>query len=272
MPQVQVYPSPKKKNVPLNDSFDRKNSPATGKPYARAVSGCLPGGAGHGGIDVKGAIGDPAVACIGGKIRTATGGSFGNQITIMAPDENGKYTSQSHGFFYAHLSQILVSNGKVVKAGDLIGLIGKTGSATGPHIHFEHRTRWDNWCTAINCFKELEAARKGPQAVTVTVNGKKINKMIPVWFDMQGVPVIAARPFLTALKLNGKKCVYEYIASPDRLVFSTPAGVNDVPLTLVNRLGVAEIGTLMASVDATAVVTASNATKSVGIKSALLSL
>jgi len=54
---------------------------------------------------------------------------YGNEIFI------------DHGFGfgsrYAHLSQILVSEGQIVKRGQLIGKVGQSGRATGPHLHYE---------------------------------------------------------------------------------------------------------------------------------------
>ena len=47
----------------------------------------------------------------------------------------------NHGYgyktLYAHLSKALVKPGDVVKRGQEIGTLGRTGAATGPHLHYE---------------------------------------------------------------------------------------------------------------------------------------
>ena len=56
-------------------------------------------------------------------------GSYGNYIIIN--HNNGYYTS------YAHMSKLISSVGDTVGKGQVIGLVGRTGRATGPHLHFE---------------------------------------------------------------------------------------------------------------------------------------
>ena len=93
----------------------------------------------HGGIDITGTgYGSPIYAANNGTVIVATknGGSYGYYIVI--DHNNGYYT------LYAHLSKILVTEGQVIERGAQIGAMGMTGSATGPHLHYEawHGGKW----------------------------------------------------------------------------------------------------------------------------------
>lgn len=55
--------------------------------------------------------------------------TYGSMILIA--HENGVYT------LYAHMSKTFVHEGKEVKRGDVIGIVGNTGVSTGVHLHFE---------------------------------------------------------------------------------------------------------------------------------------
>ena len=88
------------------------------------------GGSYHNGIDIAGTgYGSPAYAANNGVVVEA-GYRWpdGNYVTIN--HNNGYYT------LYAHLSSIYVQVGQVVELGQVIGAIGQTGLASGPHLHF----------------------------------------------------------------------------------------------------------------------------------------
>lgn len=87
----------------------------------------------HNGIDVPMKVGEPVLAAFDGKVRYSkynTGG-FGNLVIIRHP--NGLET------WHAHLSKLNVKVGDYVKTGQVIGYVGATGRAFGPHLHFEVR-------------------------------------------------------------------------------------------------------------------------------------
>ncbi|MCH0572386.1 peptidoglycan DD-metalloendopeptidase family protein [Streptomyces sp. MUM 136J] len=87
----------------------------------------------HTGVDFVVPTGTSLKAVASGTVVSAGwGGAYGNQVVIKLHD--GYYAQ------YAHLSQLSVSAGQTVGAGQQIGLSGATGNVTGPHLHFEIRT------------------------------------------------------------------------------------------------------------------------------------
>ncbi len=78
-------------------------------------------------------LGRPALATAPGIVTRAVTlrGSYGRYVVV---DHGEGYTS-----LYAHLNQIVATVGQVVDQGDLIGYVGGSGNATGPHLHFEQR-------------------------------------------------------------------------------------------------------------------------------------
>lgn len=87
----------------------------------------------HTGVDIAADTGTPILAAYNGVVEdTGTGEKRGNYVLMLHPD--GSET------LYCHCSELLVSEGTVVRAGEAIALVGETGWATGPHLHFEiHR-------------------------------------------------------------------------------------------------------------------------------------
>lgn len=87
----------------------------------------------HKGIDINANKGDTIYAAFDGKVRIVEfqKGGYGNVVVLR--HANGLET------VYGHHSKNLVKVGDVVKAGDPIGLAGRTGRSTGVHLHFETR-------------------------------------------------------------------------------------------------------------------------------------
>ena len=85
----------------------------------------------HHGIDIKGYRGKRFTAAAAGRV-TFVGRQRGYGKTIIV---------QHNGFetLYAHCTKILVNRGDWISQGDVIGTVGSTGRATGPHLHFEIR-------------------------------------------------------------------------------------------------------------------------------------
>lgn len=86
----------------------------------------------HTGIDIGAQAGAEVIAADSGTVAVATySSSYGNYVTIY--HSNGDYT------LYAHMSSLTVTAGQNVTQGDVIGYVGSTGWASGPHLHFEIR-------------------------------------------------------------------------------------------------------------------------------------
>jgi murein DD-endopeptidase MepM/ murein hydrolase activator NlpD len=96
----------------------------------------------HAGVDIAVPTGTAIHAARAGRvIRAGRDGGYGNYTCI----DTGLYAGAGadHGKdianCYAHQSRILVHVGEHVRLGQTIGLVGATGAATGPHLHFEVR-------------------------------------------------------------------------------------------------------------------------------------
>jgi murein DD-endopeptidase MepM/ murein hydrolase activator NlpD len=86
----------------------------------------------HAGIDFRGKTGTPVYAASAGVVKTSRRkGAYGKTIEI---DHGNRYSS-----LYGHLSDYQVKEGEWVNLGQTIGYVGRTGRATGPHLHFEVR-------------------------------------------------------------------------------------------------------------------------------------
>ena len=109
--------------------------PVSGTITSRFGRRSSPGGVGstnHKGLDIAAPNGTPIYAAASGTVEfSGTKGALGKLVII------------NHGSgiktYYAHCSSLNVSSGQKVEAGKNIAAVGKTGTATGYHLHFEVR-------------------------------------------------------------------------------------------------------------------------------------
>ena len=93
----------------------------------------------HRGVDYAAATGTPIKASGDGKvIFKGTKGGYGRTLILQ---HGGKFTT-----LYAHMSkyQRSIKQGSRVKQGETIGYVGKSGLATGPHLHYEFRVNGEH--------------------------------------------------------------------------------------------------------------------------------
>ena len=104
----------------VGSSFGERQDPINGE------------GAFHSGIDIDAPYGSPVRAAADGEVTGASmGAGYGRQIVL------------DHGHdvltVYGHLSAMAVVPGQHVTRGQVIGYVGQSGRATGPHLHYEVR-------------------------------------------------------------------------------------------------------------------------------------
>ena len=86
----------------------------------------------HSGVDIAAPMGSAIRSATDGVVIAATYDSMlGNYVEVRA--------QMGYSYVYGHMSQILTRVGARVATGSIIGLVGQTGYATGPHLHFEVR-------------------------------------------------------------------------------------------------------------------------------------
>ncbi|MBB6192131.1 murein DD-endopeptidase MepM/ murein hydrolase activator NlpD [Sphingobium wenxiniae] len=91
----------------------------------------------HSGVDVAGATGEPVVAPAGGVVILAADRPFTLEGNLLMIDHGHGLNSA-----FLHLSRIDVKAGDKVRQGQMIGAIGATGRATGPHLHWS--MKWND--------------------------------------------------------------------------------------------------------------------------------
>jgi len=89
----------------------------------------------HTGVDFAASAGTPVVASNGGRVALVADHFFGGRLIALDHGE-GLFT------LYMHLERIDVAEGALVERGAILGAVGSTGRATGPHLHWSAQLRW----------------------------------------------------------------------------------------------------------------------------------
>ena len=129
----------------------------------------------HGGVDQRGAMGTPIHAATAGTVRISH--LFQLRGGTVAIDHG-----QGLETIYMHMSKLAAKEGQLVQAGDVIGYVGSTGRATGPHLHWSlyangHAVSPNQWvkltpCSAVARPKARPSSKK-KKAVTSSPQGMR---------------------------------------------------------------------------------------------------
>jgi murein DD-endopeptidase MepM/ murein hydrolase activator NlpD len=112
----------------------------------------------HAGIDQRAAAGSPIHAIAAGVVKI-----------VQLYNLRGGTVAVDHGqgleSIYLHMSKFAVKEGDVVERGDVIGFVGATGRATGPHLHWTIYANGEavnplQWVHTVSCYSEKAPARK----------------------------------------------------------------------------------------------------------------
>jgi murein DD-endopeptidase MepM/ murein hydrolase activator NlpD len=118
--QLPMVRTPLERPVTLESAFGMRRHPIFGEMRM------------HTGADLNGVMGQPIRAAAAGiVVLAASQDGYGNVVVL----DHGNQIATA----YAHMSKFSVKTGDVVARGQIIGAVGATGYATGPHLHFEYR-------------------------------------------------------------------------------------------------------------------------------------
>lgn len=128
---------------PIWPQSEGDHYPGTYFPYGATIGGRYYR---HHGVDYTNPVGTPVLAAAAGTVIVA--GNDLETVYGVKPDFYGnlviqeldqKYRDQPVYLLYGHLSEVQVQAGDWLDTGDVLGLVGMTGVAVGPHLHLEVR-------------------------------------------------------------------------------------------------------------------------------------
>ncbi len=102
-------------------------------PFGKRIDPFEGEGAFHTGVDISSPYGSPVMATADGVVISATSMSGYGRLVVI------RHGKTNYSTYYAHLSAFFVRPGQVVRRGEVIGQVGRSGRTTSPHLHYEVR-------------------------------------------------------------------------------------------------------------------------------------
>ena len=145
----------------VGDPFQSQNSASAASPNYQFGSTANNRYRPHHGLDISSPSGTPIQAAVEGvvvhagpddvRLLGAYNNFYGNAVVIRL-DQSLSVAGGELGVFvlYGHLSQVLVQEGQHVQPSDVVGLVGMTGIAIGPHLHVEVRIGDNTYAHNVN--------------------------------------------------------------------------------------------------------------------------
>jgi murein DD-endopeptidase MepM/ murein hydrolase activator NlpD len=135
----------------------------------------------HRGVDFAAPTGTPIMAAGDGVVETAGWkGEYGNFVLLR---HNNNFETA-----YAHMSRVATHPGQHIHQGQLIGYVGATGRATGPHLHYEVRIHGTQ-VNPLSIKMQPGPLLAGKDLAAFRTAAASVDRRLPV---LRGEPVVAA--------------------------------------------------------------------------------
>lgn len=131
----------------------------------------------HAGLDIKGGKGEPIYAAADGQVLTAKRKNAYGIVAVIGHDND-------HQTLYGHMLRLAVREGEYVKSGEVIGYVGRTGRATGFHLHFETRVAGGIPQDPMRFLPDVKRSQKVSEALTAPTD---------VWQQLQAFGPVQPR-------------------------------------------------------------------------------
>lgn len=168
-------------------------------------------------------MGTPVLAAAAGRIvvagddqREVYGARTDFYGLLVIQELNERLAGEPVYLLYGHLSKVLVQVGQEVQPGDLLGEVGMTGVAEGPHLHFEVRIGQNHYNATVN-----------PELWLAPQEGKGV--LAGVVEDLDGRPVPEVRVVLSRAS-DPDRPVHTLVTYPSREVNPDPSWGENVAL------------------------------------------